>query len=198
MAVNNNTNLNVTGLIYDNGSASFTGRTITGTSNAVDVSNGNGVSGNPTLALSSNIYVSNISFDSGTNKLGNYIDRTTWTPVITGTSTAGAGTYSVQTGYYMKIMNVITCWFNITWSAHTGTGNMTITGLPVSNGSTILSIGAIHSSSLTYPGSSVYLVGQLPVSSSTITLYGCVQGSSKANVAMDSAASVNGYISYFV
>jgi hypothetical protein len=46
---------NTNGLVVQTASDTFAGRTITGTSNQVNVSNGDGVSGNPTLSLPQNI-----------------------------------------------------------------------------------------------------------------------------------------------
>src|SRR5687768_12544207 len=46
---------NTNGLLTQTASDTFTGRTITGTSNQVTVANGNGVSGNPTLSLPQDI-----------------------------------------------------------------------------------------------------------------------------------------------
>jgi hypothetical protein len=45
-----------TGIVTKTGAGAITGRTITGTTNRVIVSNGNGVSGNPTLSLPQNIH----------------------------------------------------------------------------------------------------------------------------------------------
>lgn len=56
----------------------------------------------------------------------------TFTPTIIGLTTAGLGTYNTQAGFYTRIANRI--FFNLTlsWSAHSGTGDMKIQGLPVS------------------------------------------------------------------
>lgn len=55
---------------------------------------------------------------------------TTFTPVIQGMTTNGTGTYTTQHGDYTVIGD--RCFFNITlvWTAHTGTGNMKVEGLP--------------------------------------------------------------------
>ena len=57
-----------------------------------------------------------------------------WAPVAQGASTAGTGTYEVQVGYYVRWGNMVWFTLNLQWddANHTGTGNLEITGLPVS------------------------------------------------------------------
>jgi len=78
----------------------------------------------------------------------------TFTPTIIGTSTAGVGTYSVQQGNYTKIGNRV--FFNcyVAWSAHTGTGNMQMSGFPfvsnaTANTQSALSISFVDNIALT-------------------------------------------------
>lgn len=54
----------------------------------------------------------------------------TWTPVIEGTTSAGTGTYVVQSGRYTKVGNRVFFDCNVAWNAHTGTGNMFLSGFP--------------------------------------------------------------------
>lgn len=56
--------------------------------------------------------------------------KTTWTPTIVGATAAGTGTYTTQSGTYAKIANIVFLRAYISWTAHTGTGNMRIGGLP--------------------------------------------------------------------
>lgn len=81
------------------------------------------------------------------NALDDY-EEGTFTPVITGGTSGGTGTYSLQQGTYTKIGNRVFIQIAITWTAHTGTGDMLITGLPFTcAGGTAL---AISNSLLTY------------------------------------------------
>lgn len=54
MAIQNAVNLIATGILCHDGSGSFSGRTLTGTSDFIDVTNGSGVSGNPTVDIAAN------------------------------------------------------------------------------------------------------------------------------------------------
>ena len=50
-----------------------------------------------------------------------------YTPTIRGSVTAGTGTYTAQTGWYLRQGIIVDVWFDIVWTAHTGTGNAIIT-----------------------------------------------------------------------
>ena len=68
------------------------------------------------------------------NTLDDY-EEGTFTPTIVGGTTAGVGTYVVQSGNYTKVGNLVTFRLYVATSAHTGTGAMLISGLPfTSNG----------------------------------------------------------------
>jgi hypothetical protein len=67
------------------------------------------------------------------NTLDDY-EEGSWTPVIRGTTTAGTGTYGFQFGLYYKIGRITFIWGTISWSAHTGSGNLRIAGLPFTCG----------------------------------------------------------------
>ena len=67
----------------------------------------------------------------GVNTTGIAIDvPLSFTPVLSGTTTAGVGTYTQQTGYYSQVGSVVSFRLSLKWAAHTGTGNMVISGLP--------------------------------------------------------------------
>ena len=62
-----------------------------------------------------------------------FVDKTAFTPTIYGTTDAGAGTYTTQLGYYSRIGNIVFVEIALIWTAHTGTGNMRLGGLPVTS-----------------------------------------------------------------
>ena len=66
---------------------------------------------------------------SDANTLDDY-EEGTFTPTIVGTTTAGTGTYATQQGRYTKIGNQVSVHIFLDWSAHTGTGNLKLAGLP--------------------------------------------------------------------
>jgi phage minor structural protein len=72
----------------------------------------------------------------------------TWSPTVIGTTTAGTGTYLAQVGKYTKIGRKVNFDIQLTWTAHTGTGNMEVT-LPFNNGDSWSPVVVIPSS-LTY------------------------------------------------
>jgi hypothetical protein len=86
------------------------------------------------------------SASSNANTLDDY-EEGTFTPAVSGTTTAGTGTYSVQNGQYVKIGRLVQYQIYIVLTAHTGTGNIAITGLPFT---------AIPNA---YPASSIYVDG---------------------------------------
>jgi hypothetical protein len=63
------------------------------------------------------------------NALDDY-EEGNWTPIISGQTTAGTGTYTYQIGRYTKIGNRVIAEAAIEWSAHTGTGVMQLGPLP--------------------------------------------------------------------
>lgn len=65
------------------------------------------------------------------NTLDDY-EEGTFTPTVIGTSTAGSDTYGAnnQVGIYQKIGNRVFFDIWLSWSAHTGTGNLRFDGLP--------------------------------------------------------------------
>lgn len=57
-------------------------------------------------------------------------DAGLFTPTVVGTATTGSASYSIRTGAFEKIGDIVTFTLTVAWSGHTGTGGIAITGLP--------------------------------------------------------------------
>jgi hypothetical protein len=136
MAFNNVLNENSTGFQSLASSGVSTGRTLTATANQTSITNTDGTGGNPVVSLTSTIYVSGISFDSGSNTLSNYATGT-WSPVFNNQVAPPTVSYSVQLGRYTRIGNRVFLNANITLSAYgAGTGNCRISNMPFTSAGT--------------------------------------------------------------
>lgn len=118
---------------------------------------------------------------------------TAGTVLVQGTTSAGTQTASVNTGYYTRIGSLVFVVMQITWSAHTGTGNIRVSGLPFTakntNRPAVLNISA---SSLTYTAGAT-LVGHVEQNAKTLLVNEVANGVALAGVALDTAATL--YIS---
>jgi hypothetical protein len=79
---------------------------------------------------------------SDANCLDDY-EEGTWTPIISGATTAGVGTYTYGVGRYTKVGRLVTFQLRVAWTAHTGTGNMIVDGLPFTSSSVVNSQSSI-------------------------------------------------------
>lgn len=75
---------------------------------------------------------------SGTMTAANGADLTqqtfstpsSWTPTVQGATTAGTCTYATRIGYLAKVGSIVYFNMQVSWTAHTGTGALQISGLP--------------------------------------------------------------------
>jgi len=92
MATNNAINLSASGIVSYNGSGTFAGRTLTAGSTKISISNGDGISGNPTIdATEANFTLDNIGGTLSVSKGGT--GNTTFTAysvICAGTTATGA------------------------------------------------------------------------------------------------------------
>ena len=126
------------------------------------------------------------------------IPTANFTPTIVGTTIAGAGTYTAQIGRQTKIGSRVFFDVTLTISAHTGTGNMTVSlnDIPYTPKNVNAAHGwncvAIYSNLVVAAGKEIG--AQLQNNSKTINLYAQdPAGGAVALVAMDTACSI--YIS---
>jgi hypothetical protein len=127
-----------------------------------------------------------------TSELLDDYEEGTFTPVIQGDTTPGTGTYSVQSGSYTKIGNRVIFDIALSWSAHTGTGNMDVFGLPFTSNSTSepKSIPSVFPISIALDPLSM-MVAFVVSNSTKIALYQItVQTTSLALVPLDTAGTL--------
>lgn len=136
------------------------------------------------------------SASSDANTLDDY-EEGTFTPTIIGKTTAGTGTYSNQTGSYVKVGQMVSIFIRMDWSAHTGTGNMGFGGLPFTSAGTYAHGAAVNGmAGMTVPASS-YVAANVDASSTTgIFLAIPVGGGSDTPFAIDVSAILLFTITY--
>ncbi len=122
------------------------------------------------------------------NTLDDY-EEGTWTPVVEGTTTAGTGTYSGRGGHYYRIGSATLIRGDVTWTAHTGTGNLRISGFPFTFGSNTILYTTF--SNLTFTGVP-FVLGIDNQSYANVHVNPTTSGSNAA-LAMDTAASLTFY-----
>lgn len=123
-----------------------------------------------------------------------YITVGPWTPVLAGTSTAGTATYTTQVGSYSNTGTMIIGWFNLAWSGTTGTGNASITGLPVAASS---SVGITFQPAWTVfslPVATITL--QASISSTTINFSNILLNATSTPLVIPAAGSLSGSFIY--
>lgn len=170
------------------------------TNTLVTNSSGNVLIGTSTDSGLSKLQVTNgITLGNSNNTNGTVLDwyeEGTFTPVLYGLTTAGVGTYMAQTGRYTRIGNVVAITLALSWTAHTGTGSMRISGLPFAAAS--LSPLSVRYSNLAV-GSGKALCCSTNISESTIYMLSqdAVGGVENA-IAMDKTGTVYITGTYFV
>lgn len=90
---------------------------------------------NPALDGSSVHQISHFSIEAGNGATNIQYDTTQspatgFIPYVYGATSAGAGTYTVQQGGYTVVGNIVFINLTVTWTGHTGTGQMKIGALP--------------------------------------------------------------------
>ncbi|RJP53634.1 MAG: hypothetical protein C4583_04410 [Anaerolineaceae bacterium] len=126
-----------------------------------------------------------------------FVDVTAFTPALEGMTSAGEGTYTTQVGYYSRLGNIVFFEISLNWTAHTGTGNMKITGLPF----TSQNIGDYTSVTVTWNNITLpagdKIIAVIPANASIINIYSIGSGS-LAPIAMESVGILRFSGFYFV
>jgi len=138
-------------------------------------------------------FTANTPAEGMTSQLLNWYEEGTFTPTIRGSSTVGTATYSTQVGSYTRIGRLVYVQIALTWSAHTGTGNLRIGALPFTAGISSLGYGWLtgYNHNLTLSANN-YLMGAEVVSGNNYATFyqSPTGGGSAASVPIDTAASI--------
>lgn len=122
--------------------------------------------------------------------IGNLALDGVFTPVAFGSSSAGVGTYSAQTGRYTRIGNRVFFDLYVAWSAHTGTGSLRISGLPFTVNASLSSACSAVANGITLTALN-YLQPLVNQNSNAIFLYQYpVGGGSPTETAMDTSGGL--------
>lgn len=155
----------------------------------VTVSTGNLVVGTAAKGID---FSANTGAAGETSALLNWYEEGTFTPVVIGTSTAGTGTYSRQIGRYTRIGNRVLFNIALEWSAHTGSGDMQVDGLPFTSNSTTGNFHAATAfySNITLTAGNVLILGIGNNSTKIDFQQTPTGGGASTLVALDVAASI--------
>lgn len=137
---------------------------------------------------------------SNPNVLDDY-EEGVFAPTLIGLTTTGAGTYTTRYGVYVKIGRLVFFSINIVITAHTGTGNMQITGLPFPPASGLIFAPlAVRANNLALTaGNHLQAYVDDLSTGSVIWLEQCpAGGGASAPVPMDTACSIMVAGAYFV
>jgi hypothetical protein len=136
------------------------------------------------------------SASSDANTLDDY-EEGTFTPTIIGKTSAGTGTYSNQTGSYIKVGQMVSIFIRMDWSAHTGTGNMGFGGLPFTSAGTFANGAAVNGMAGMTVTASCYVAANVDSSSTTGSFLAIpVGGGNDSPLAMDVSAILLFTITY--
>jgi hypothetical protein len=146
--------------------------------------------GGANLQISNGITFPATAVDSANaNTLDDY-EEGTFTPTISGSTTAGAGTYTTRNGKYTKIGNRVSFGIYLVWTAHTGTGNILLSGLPFTVSDNTYPAVSIYTSGLTLTANS-YPIGYVDTGGTSILLRQTVTGTSNPlTIPIDTAATI--------
>lgn len=100
-------------------------------------------------------------------------ERGSFTPVVEGATSAGVGTYTYQVGRYVKVGTIIAFSLAVRYTAHTGTGNTRISGLPFASTSVgnLIQFVTIGQSGGPAPGIDKLRLARIPNATNYISLH---------------------------
>lgn len=124
--------------------------------------------------------------------LDTYTQLATFSPTISGATTAGVGTYTVQAGFYYVVGNIVFVNINLTWTAHTGTGNMLLSSLPFIciNQSGFTPTFSVRTENISLPSNSINVLGEVQLNTTRTTLYATRNNAGALSLSMSAAGTI--------
>lgn len=120
---------------------------------------------------------------------------------VSGTTIVGVGTYDHQIGWYLRQGLMVDVWFDVQWTAHTGTGNLFL-NLPYRVFNTRASgatnkpfVGVLQPSSVTFAVGTAAVINAIPKTfRGEIWEYG--SGIPTVNIAIAATGHIIGHVRY--
>ncbi|MGL5263348.1 MAG: hypothetical protein ACRDAI_02050 [Candidatus Rhabdochlamydia sp.] len=102
-----------------------------------------------------------------------YTQLISFKPTISGSIEEGSGNYTTLAGTYYVIGKLIFININLTWTDHTGIGNMILTSLPVTciNQDNLTPTFSIRTEDILLPSGAVEVLGEVQINTQTASLY---------------------------
>jgi hypothetical protein len=123
------------------------------------------------------------------NCLDDY-EEGTWTPTVQGSTTAGVATYGTRIGKYTKIGNTVNIMCSLSWTAHTGSGDTLVAGLPFTSanysGSAIWQASP-YANNMNLGTSATSLVALIIENELTIIFRGMINNATRVTVPLDTS-----------
>lgn len=123
-----------------------------------------------------------------------------WIPTISGSSSSGVGTYTVQAGLSVREGLRTDVCFEISWSGHTGTGDLLI-DVPykiqksVDDSDRFIFSGSVSLGNISM-GSATYAVLQAVPDTYLLKIVLCESGAAETDLQMTTSGTLRGSISY--
>jgi hypothetical protein len=125
------------------------------------------------------------------------VDSSQWIPTISGTTGAGATTYTNQIGWVLRQGIMVDVWFDITWSATTASGNLFI-DLPyiVTKSNQKPFVGVLQPSAIAYGAGHTDLVCNAIPSTYRLEIWATGSGVPTANLGVAASGQLIGHCRY--
>jgi hypothetical protein len=152
--------------VYHRGSPFFDGTTVDPAFNTVALNNYR-FEGGLTLAGGRVEFPATQNASTNANTLDDYREGT-FAPTVFGSTVAGTATYSVNSGTFVKVGRVVTFNMTISFTGHTGTGDMRIAGMPFAhNNVTGSTVFAAQTANLGMPAGGYGVFGRMTAAGGT-------------------------------